>query len=121
MPFKSKAQQRFMFAIEAAGELPQGTAHRWARHTKNIKKLPEHVKKASPNFVAGFCKIAVTDLPEEARYLAIVPMQDYVKGSNLDKETGQKRQVNSRTKGVTNEDREMNPELKHDWKNVRQP
>lgn len=118
MPFKSKAQQRFMFAAEARGELARGTARRWAKHTDNIKKLPEHVKKA---FVRGFSKVAVVDLPEEARYLATVPMQDYVKGSNLDKETGQKKQVNARTEGVLNEGREMKPSLRHNWRNSRVP
>lgn len=39
MPFKSKAQQRFMFAT-----MPK-TAKRWADETKNIKKLPNKVKK----------------------------------------------------------------------------
>lgn len=43
MPFKSKAQQRFMFAAESRGEVPKGTASRWAHHTKSIKKLPEKV------------------------------------------------------------------------------
>ena len=43
MPFRSKAQQGFMFAEEARGGLPKGTALRWAHHTPNIKKLPEHV------------------------------------------------------------------------------
>jgi len=55
-PFKSKAQQRFMFAAEARGEIEKGTAKRWADHTKNIKNLPEHVKKA---MCASFGKIAV--------------------------------------------------------------
>jgi hypothetical protein len=41
MPFKSKAQQRYMFAAEARGELPKGTAERWAHETPDIKKLPE--------------------------------------------------------------------------------
>lgn len=45
MPIKSKAQQRFLFSAEARGELPAGTAKRWARHTKNMKNLPEKVKK----------------------------------------------------------------------------
>lgn len=44
MPFKSKAQQRFMFAAEARGELPKGKALEWAHETKNIKKLPEYKK-----------------------------------------------------------------------------
>jgi len=48
MPFKSKAQQRFMFAAESRGEVPKGTARRWAHHTPDIKSLPEkkHTKKA---------------------------------------------------------------------------
>jgi hypothetical protein len=48
MPFKSKAQQRFMFASEAEGELPKGTAKRWANETEKkkggIEALPEKVK-----------------------------------------------------------------------------
>jgi len=43
MPFTSRAQQKWMFAAEARGEVPKGTALRWAHHTPNIKKLPEHV------------------------------------------------------------------------------
>ncbi len=31
-----------MFAAEARGDVPEGTAHRWAKHTKSIKKLPEY-------------------------------------------------------------------------------
>lgn len=45
MPFKSKAQQRFMFAEEERGGLPKGTAEQWAKETPNIKALPEKVKK----------------------------------------------------------------------------
>jgi hypothetical protein len=45
MPFKSKAQQRLMFAKEARGELPKGTSEEWAHATPNIKKLPERLKK----------------------------------------------------------------------------
>jgi hypothetical protein len=46
MPFQSKAQQRFMFAAEDRGDLPKGTASRWAHHTPNIKSLPEKTKHA---------------------------------------------------------------------------
>jgi hypothetical protein len=45
MPFKSRAQQKWMFAAEARGEVPKGTAERWAKHTPNIKKLPARKKK----------------------------------------------------------------------------
>lgn len=44
MPFKSKSQQKWMFAAEARGEVKKGTAERWAKHTKNIKGLPNKVK-----------------------------------------------------------------------------
>ena len=44
MPFKSKSQQRFMFAAEERGDVPKGTAEEWAHKTKDIKALPEHVK-----------------------------------------------------------------------------
>ena len=46
MPFKSKAQQRYMFAAEKRGDLKKGTAQRWAHETKNIKHLPEKKKKS---------------------------------------------------------------------------
>ena len=39
MPFKSKAQQKFMFARHPK------IAKRWAKHTKNIKSLPKKVRK----------------------------------------------------------------------------
>jgi len=38
MPFKSKAQQRFMFAT-----MPK-KAKEWANKTPNMKKLPERMK-----------------------------------------------------------------------------
>src|SRR5262245_51341240 len=61
MPFKSKAQQRFMFAAEERGEVPEGTARRWAHHTPNIKKLPEHVdgKKEGHDLIAQLAIDAV--------------------------------------------------------------
>lgn len=46
MPFKSKAQQRFMFAAESRGDVPKGTAERWAKDTPDIKALPEKKRKA---------------------------------------------------------------------------
>ena len=41
MPFKSKAQQRWMFATH-----PE-MAKRWAEVTPDIKDLPQHVRKAA--------------------------------------------------------------------------
>lgn len=43
MPFKSKAQQRYMFAKEPA------IAREMASKTPSIKKLPEHKKKKKKN------------------------------------------------------------------------
>lgn len=45
MPFKSKAQQRKFFAMESRGEIPKGTAKKWADETKNISTLPERKTK----------------------------------------------------------------------------
>jgi len=45
MPFKSKKQMRYMFWAEKEGKIPQGTAEKWAKHTPNIKSLPEKKKK----------------------------------------------------------------------------
>jgi len=39
MPFKSKAQQKFMFAT-----MPK-TAKKWAAETKNMKSLPKKAPK----------------------------------------------------------------------------
>jgi hypothetical protein len=48
MPFRSKAQQRFMFAT-----MPD-TAREWAHETKNMKKLPEHVRHRKHAFFTAF-------------------------------------------------------------------
>ena len=42
MPFKSKAQQGFMYAKHPA------IAKRWAKETPNFKVLPQHLKKKHP-------------------------------------------------------------------------
>ncbi len=47
MPLKSKAQQRFLFAAEARGEIPKGTAKKFVKETPKSKlaKLPEYKKQ----------------------------------------------------------------------------
>lgn len=50
MPFASKLQQRLMFAKQARGELPKGTAERWASET-DFENLPE--KKKQKRFARG--------------------------------------------------------------------
>jgi len=42
-PFRSKAQQKYMFWAEKEGKIKPGTARRWAHETKSIKSLPERV------------------------------------------------------------------------------
>jgi len=44
MPFESKAQQRWMFAKHPK------MAKRWAKHTPDIKDLPEHVEREKQAF-----------------------------------------------------------------------
>ena len=41
MPFKSKAQLRKFGAMVESGEISKATFNKWAKHTKNIKGLPE--------------------------------------------------------------------------------
>lgn len=53
MPFKSKAQQRWMYANEPA------MAERWADETPHSKKLPAHVQDGS----AGRTLSALVTLP----------------------------------------------------------
>lgn len=52
MPFKSKAQQKKMFALEAEGKVKKGTAEKWAKETKNIKALPQKVSKSGVKSLA---------------------------------------------------------------------
>lgn len=54
-----------MFAAEARGELPKGTARRWAHETDDIKKLPEHVKKKRAEGVKeALAAFGLTELDE---------------------------------------------------------
>lgn len=47
MPLKSKAQQRFLFAAQARGEIPKGTAEKFVKETPKSKlaRLPEYKAK----------------------------------------------------------------------------
>lgn len=63
MPFKSKAQQRWMFATDPK------MAKRWADHTSDIKSLPDHVGEDTEkkgffhmNAIAGLAKQAADDM-----------------------------------------------------------
>lgn len=68
MPFESLSQVRKFHAMEDRGELPKGTSHRWAKHTPNMKKLPEHVRKEKRaefvvSFLAKCAASGVTTIP----------------------------------------------------------
>lgn len=47
MPLQSRAQQRFLFAAEARGEVPKGTAAKFVKETPKSKlaRLPEYKKQ----------------------------------------------------------------------------
>lgn len=64
MPFKSKAQMRKFYAMEARGEIPKGTTERWKRHTKSISKLPERKRKKKK---------------KKASYDLLVQLEDFIK------------------------------------------
>jgi len=67
MPFKSKAQQGFMFAKH-----PE-MAKEWAEKTPNISKLPEHVKKMADGGEAGVDERS-PDYPTSAMTGSDIPM-----------------------------------------------
>ena len=54
MPFKSKSQLRACFAKND----PDWNCEEWASKTKNVKKLPDAVKKSSEKIASLFFKIA---------------------------------------------------------------
>lgn len=62
MPFKSDAQRKWMYAAEARGEVPKGTAERWQAHTPKDEKLPDHVAKKAAAFEYGY-KLAANAAP----------------------------------------------------------
>lgn len=72
MPYKSKAQMRAFFAMEDRGELPKGTARKWAKETKNIESLPERKMKKEAMFFGereevedgNFMKLAQSQFPQ---------------------------------------------------------
>lgn len=48
MPFKSKAQMRKFFWMEAHGKIGPGVPEQWARET-DMKKLPKKIKQGGKN------------------------------------------------------------------------
>jgi hypothetical protein len=124
MPFVSQAQRGLFYHKMEKGEMSPETVKHWEDATPKGKKLPKHVHHKKHAFVSGFLKTAVMDLPDEARYGAIVPMQDYVPGrvgQKLDTSDGRRRQVNTRTQNVRNEDREFTQAIRHEVDNARRP
>lgn len=92
MPFKSKAQMRWMFAAEDRGEVPEGTAERWAHHTSDTKSLPEHVdgkdkkdKKKGKKKAAGddLYQFMPADVQFERRQQAISRLSAMGKGASV--------------------------------------
>lgn len=61
-----------MFAAEERGEVPEGTAQRWADHTKNIKDLPEkkkHKKTAMIKHAALLAAVLTLNQQKRAQYI----------------------------------------------------
>ena len=47
MPLKSKAQMKYLFAAQARGEVPKGTAEKFVAETpkSKLKRLPEYKRE----------------------------------------------------------------------------
>jgi hypothetical protein len=81
MPFKSKAQQRWMYAAEDRGEVSEGTAQDWSDATKKkkggIKALPEKVKqkKTAEEVADNILKeaTAMSPMAKKLKYRKIKP------------------------------------------------
>lgn len=81
MPFESKSQMRKFFAMEKRHELPKGKAEEWAHKTKDLKSLPEHVKKSELYEVGVKIALDEVGLMKQA---VIFPSGDDVHLSPLD-------------------------------------
>lgn len=57
MPLKSKSQMRYLFAAEARGEVPKGTAKKFVKETpkSKLKALPEY-KRADEKTMRKYAK-----------------------------------------------------------------
>jgi len=73
------------------------------------------------SWLKGFLKVAVIDLPDEAKNISLATFQDRVQGSQLQKDTGQARGRATRTFNVQNEDKQFKKSLRHDWSSSRAP
>lgn len=80
MPFKSKAQQKLFFTKEERGELPKGTAERWAKHTPNIKKLPEKVEGGEEKTAAAMSALTYVAMLRKQAYMPADKTQPFVPG-----------------------------------------
>ena len=67
MPFKSKAQRKWMHAAEGRGEVTKGTAKRWEKHTKNPDSLPERASGRSRKKGGSSARKAALDTLVRAR------------------------------------------------------
>lgn len=110
MPYKSKRQMRKFFAMEADGELPEGTARQWAHHTKDIKKLSEKVAllKAANALATELAddKTASVDAAPDGTMLktALSPWLRQLFGNQGVKMLGQTRRLAGRARQALNKD-----------------
>ena len=74
-------------------------------------------------FISGFRKIAVDDLAETARVLALAPQQTYSSGTGAreNMSTGQAKGRATRTFNVQNEDKQFASKFHRNFSNARYP
>ena len=70
MPFKSQAQQRYMFATQPK------TAEKLAHETPNIKKLPQHVRRVDSPMQASMQQNPMQQAPQPEPLQIELPDQD---------------------------------------------
>jgi len=73
MPFKSEAQRRLFHVKANKGEISKETVSEWEHATKNKKKLPMHVKKASDYDRGAFAALALFSKEADVRAPMVNP------------------------------------------------
>jgi len=118
MPFKSKAQMRKCFALNAQGNAGGWDCKEWANKTKSIKKLPEKVAYLMPmigmeHLTPAFTKLATAMFnPNSAPPLKPeVILGKKVKQAKQEKNSNSspvayRNEVTARTKGVVSRNRQ---------------
>ena len=100
------SDQRKFFAMEARGELPEGTALEWAHETSSIKRLPQHVKKKKKKKEGEGEKEAELMTPRQA-FKAAVLTALAASGTGIDRFAGAVKEAADVLKSVPLEKRSL--------------